>query len=114
METVNAKTKLQQRGRNYLQILTRHGGSKSDKGNGVDTILEVNEATEMSSNVSNDGSTDTDSGDGDDKGGVSVEDSYLNIKENSQRKIYFYKLHHHRNVIKGRQAVITKACCLQS
>ena len=37
----------------------------------------------MSSNVSNDGSTDTDGGDGDDKGGVSVEDSYLIIKENS-------------------------------
>jgi len=53
----------------------RHRGSQSDEGDGVDAILEIDEATEMTGDVSNDGGTDTNGSDGDDEGGVSVEDS---------------------------------------
>ena len=81
---VKTKTKLQQIRRQYLeQILTRHGGSQGDEGDGVDAVLEIDEATEMSSNVSDDSGTETNGGDGDDEGGISVGNSCLNIKEHS-------------------------------
>ena len=49
----------------------------------MDTVFEIDEAAEMSSNVSNDSGTETNGGDGDDEGGISIEDSCLNIKEHS-------------------------------
>ena len=75
---VKTQTKLQESGRQYLEkVLTRHRGSQSDEGDGIDAILEIDEATKMTGDVSNDGSTETNGSDGDDEGGVSVEDSCL-------------------------------------
>jgi hypothetical protein len=39
---------------------TRHTGSQGDKCNRIDAVFEVDEAAEMSSNISNDGSTGPD------------------------------------------------------
>lgn len=39
-----------------IQYLTRYACSKGNKTDGVDTILEVNEAAEMASNVADYGS----------------------------------------------------------
>ena len=56
------------------EILTRYGGSQSNEGNGVDTILEVDEATKMSGNVSDDSSTQTDGSDGNNECGITLSD----------------------------------------
>ncbi len=60
-----------------IQYLTRYASSKGNKTDGVDTILEVNEAAEMASNVANDGSDHPDGGNGNDECGVSVENSLI-------------------------------------
>ena len=57
------------------EILTRYGGSQSDEGNGVDAILEVDEASKMSSHVSDDGSTQTDGSNGNNECGITLSDS---------------------------------------
>ena len=58
----------------YIMHVLRTGnaGSKSDKGNRVHSVLEVDEAAEMSSDISNDGGAGTDHEDGNDKGGVPI------------------------------------------
>ena len=49
---------------------TGHRGAESDKGDGVDTVLEVDEAAEVSGHVTDDGSAHANSGDGHHEGGV--------------------------------------------
>ena len=74
---VKTKTKLQQIRRQYFeQILTRHGGSQGDEGDGVDAVLEVNEAAEMAGNVSDDSGTHAHSSDGDHEGGISISNTF--------------------------------------
>ena len=51
---------------------TRHASSQSHEGNGVDTILEVNEAAEMAGNVTNDRGAQTHRGDGYHEGGITI------------------------------------------
>jgi len=51
---------------------TRNRSSKSDEGNGIDTIFKVDEATKMASNITDDGGAGADEGDGDNKSDVSV------------------------------------------
>ena len=58
-------------------ILTRYASSKGNKTDGVDTILEVNEAAEMAGNVSDNGSDSSNGGNGNDECGVSVENSLI-------------------------------------
>ena len=53
-------------------VLTRNWGAKSHEGNGVDTILEVNEAAEMAGNVTNDRGAQTHRGDGYHEGGITI------------------------------------------
>merc|ERR1712123_133242 len=50
----------------------RYTGSQSDEGNGVNTILKIDEATEMSSDVTNNGSTTTNECDRNHKSWVSL------------------------------------------
>ena len=57
----------------FIFLQTRNWGAQSHKGNGVDTILEVNEASEMAGNVTNDSRTQTHRGDGDHEGGITIE-----------------------------------------
>ena len=57
---------------------TGHRGSQSDKGNSIDGVLKVDEATEMAGNVTNDGGTDTDHGNRDDEARVTVGNSCVN------------------------------------
>ena len=57
--------------------LTRYAGAEGHEGDGVDAVLEVNEAPEMAGNVSDDGCAEPDSGDGDHEGGISVGNAWL-------------------------------------
>ena len=43
---------------------TRYAGTKSNKGNGIDSVFEENEASQMAGNVTNDGCAGADHGDG--------------------------------------------------
>ena len=61
-------------------ILTRYASSKGNETDGVDTILEVNEAAEMAGNVSDNGSDQTDGGNGNDECRVSVHNSLMSNK----------------------------------
>ena len=53
-------------------ILTRYAGSQGNETNGVDAILEVNEAAKMTSDVSDDSSDQSNGGNRNNEGGVSV------------------------------------------
>ena len=57
----------------FIFLQTRNWGAQSHKGNGVDTILEVNEAAEMAGNVTNDSRTQAHRGDGAHEGGIAIE-----------------------------------------
>ena len=54
-------------------ILSGNWGAQGDKADGIDTILEVNEAAQMAGDISDHGSDQSDGGNGNDEGGVSVE-----------------------------------------
>ena len=53
-------------------LQTGNAGSKSDEGNRVHSVLEVDEAAKMSGDISDDGGAGADHEDGNDKGGVSI------------------------------------------
>ena len=53
---------------------TGYGGAKSHKGNGVNAVLQVNEAAKMASHISDDSCASTDGTDGYNEGRVSVID----------------------------------------
>ena len=57
----------------FICLQTRNWGAQSHEGNGIDTILEVNEASEMAGNVTDDSGTQTHRGDGDHEGGITIE-----------------------------------------
>ena len=59
---------------NQANYYTGYGGAKSHKGNGVDAVLQVNEAAKMTSHITDDSCASTDGTDGDHKGRVSVID----------------------------------------
>ena len=48
-------------------LLTRDGGAERDKSDRVDTVLEINETAEVTGNVANDGSANSDHKDWDDE-----------------------------------------------
>ena len=51
---------------------TRYTGSESNKCNGVDTVLEIDEAAKMTGNITNDGSAAANEKNGNDKCRVSL------------------------------------------
>ena len=53
-------------------LWTGNAGSKSDEGNRVHSVLEVDEAAKMSGDISDDGGAGADHEDGNDKGGVPI------------------------------------------
>lgn len=55
-------------------IITGHRGAKGNKGDSIDRILEVDKATKMTGNVTNDSCAKTDEDNGNNEGGVSVVD----------------------------------------
>ena len=61
----------------FICLQTRNWGAQSHEGNGVDAVLEVNEAAEMAGNVSDDGGAEPDSSDGDHEGGIAVGNAWL-------------------------------------
>ena len=54
---------------------TRHTGAKGNKGDSVDRILKVNEATQVAGNIANDSSADTNHADGDKEAGIAYSNS---------------------------------------
>ena len=60
---------------NQANYYTGYGGTKGHKGNGVDAVLQVNEAAKMASHITDDSCATTDGTDGDHKCRVSVIDS---------------------------------------
>ena len=54
-------------------ILTGNWGAQSHKADGIDTVLEIDEAAKMAGDVSDNGSDNTDGSNGNDECGVSVE-----------------------------------------
>jgi hypothetical protein len=61
--------------KNY-DLGTRHAGSQSNKCDGIDAVLQVDEAAKMASNITNDGSAATDEGDRYDKSEISIAKSW--------------------------------------
>ena len=61
----------------FICLQTRNWGAQSHEGNGVDTILEVNEAAEMAGHVTDDSGTQTHRGDGYHEGGIAVGNAWL-------------------------------------
>jgi hypothetical protein len=57
------------------QFGTRHAGSQGNKCDGIDAVLQVDEAAEMTGNIANDGRAAADEGDRNDKCDVSVVNS---------------------------------------
>ena len=53
------------------EFCTRNRSAQSNKSDSIDGVFEVNEASKMASNITNDGSTDTNHGNGDNEAGVS-------------------------------------------
>ena len=51
---------------------TRHAGSESNECNRIDAVFEVDEATKMTSDISDDRSANTDASDGNHKSGVAI------------------------------------------
>ena len=62
------------------QFGTRHAGSQGNKCNGIDSIFEVDEATKMAGNVSDDGSASPDEEDRNDKCNVAIGESLKNAQ----------------------------------
>ena len=62
-----------------IQYLTRYASSKGNETDGVDTILEVNEAAQVASDISDHGSDNSDGGNRNDEGGVSVSNALISI-----------------------------------
>ena len=58
--------------RGTLSICTGHTGSESNKCNRIDAVFEVDEATKMTSDISDDRSANTDASDGNHKSGVAI------------------------------------------
>ena len=56
--------------------LTRYASSEGHKGDGVDAVLEVNEASEMAGHVSDDSGTHAHRGNGDHEGGISISNTF--------------------------------------
>ena len=59
---------------------TRHAGSKSHKGNCIDTVFQIDKTAEMTSNVSNQGGVTTNGQDTDHKGWISIHDCYNSVE----------------------------------
>ena len=59
---------------NQANYYTGHGGAKRHKGNGVDAVLQVNEAAKMTSHITDDSCAKSDGTDGYNEGRVSVID----------------------------------------
>jgi hypothetical protein len=55
-----------------MNCSTRHTGSKGNKCNSIDAVFEVDEATKMASDISDDSSAKTDASDGNRKSGVAI------------------------------------------
>ena len=56
--------------------LTRYAGAEGHEGDGVDAVLEVNEAAEMAGHVSDDSGTHAHSSDGDHEGGITIGNTF--------------------------------------
>ena len=54
---------------------TRHAGSQGDEGDGIDTILEVDEASKMTRDIANDSSVCTNEENGNNKCRISIVNS---------------------------------------
>ena len=72
--TSSATLKKNFRHGNQANYYTGYGGAKRHKGNGVDAVLQVNEAAKMTSHITDDSCASTDGTDGYNEGRVSVID----------------------------------------
>jgi len=70
----------------------RYASSKGNETDGVDTILEVNEAAQVASDISDHGSDNSDGGNRNDEGGVSVGNALISIN-NKLSLIYSHYTH---------------------
>ena len=59
-----------------VSSLTRYASSEGHKGDGVDAVLEVNEAAEMAGHVSDDSGTYAHRGNGDHEGGITIGNTF--------------------------------------
>ena len=59
-----------------MMTLTRDWGAKSHKGDGIDTVPQVDEAAKMAGNVTNNSGTKSNGSDSHHKGGVALANSY--------------------------------------
>ncbi len=65
-------------------MATGHGGSQSYKSNSVDRVFEANEATQLSGNITDDGSTNANHCDWTDKAKISIEKACTNPPKKSR------------------------------
>ena len=61
-------------------MCTRDRSAKSHKGNGIDGVLQEDEAAQVTCHITNDSSTDADHGDGNDEAGVAIGNAWHDSK----------------------------------
>ena len=64
----------------FLDIFTRNTSSQGNESNGIDGVLEIDEAPEVTSNISDDCCAHANHGNGDDETGISVADACPSFK----------------------------------
>ena len=66
----------------FIQIIlqTRNTSAQCHKGNSIDRILKEDEAAQMTGDITNDSSTDSNHGDGNDEAGVAIGNSWQNSR----------------------------------
>ena len=72
----NKQTNRRVEAKRNASSLTRYASSEGHKGDGVDAVLEVNEAAEMAGHVSDDSGTHAHRGDGDHEGGITIGNTF--------------------------------------
>ena len=70
---------------------TRNRSAQSNKSDSVDGVFQVNEASKMAGNITNNGSTNTDHGNRNDEARVTSTQSYIYVKKSKKMQlIYLY------------------------
>ncbi len=59
----------------FSLMCTRYAGPQGDECNGIDRVLEIDEAAEVTGDVADDGCAHSDHSNGDDEAGVAVSDA---------------------------------------
>ena len=72
---LETRRRRRRRKQKQYHISTRNRGAQSNKSDSIDGIFQVNEASKMAGNITNDGSTNTDHGNGNNKAWVSIGNS---------------------------------------